>query len=91
MEILITLKIIYPGALQGDQILRGLLALFPTLEFEQIKRDLHYLCEKGYLARVLADSEEDIATTPWRRRWFRLTTRGVELTDQCLHDPALEQ
>ena len=90
-ELLVALKVVYPAALQADQLLRSLLVLFPTLEFEHVKRDLCYLTEKGYLERVAADSESDASMTPWRRRWFRLTTTGMELADRCIRDPALDE
>ncbi len=89
-EILVALKVVYPAALQVEQILRSLLVLFPTLEFDQLKRDLHYLSEKGYVERVIADSENGNGLTPWRCRWFRLTASGVEIAEQCIADPALE-
>ncbi|MCH8145925.1 MAG: hypothetical protein IIA55_14525, partial [Gemmatimonadetes bacterium] len=56
-EILVALKVIYPAALQADHLMRSLLALFPTLEFDHLKRDLHYLGEKGYIGRVLTGSD----------------------------------
>jgi hypothetical protein len=90
-EILVALKVIYPGALQAEPLMRSLLALFPTLEFDHLKRDLHYLTEKGYIERVIAQAENDNGLTPWRRRWFRLTTTGMELADRCIKDPALEE
>lgn len=90
-EVLVALKVLYPAALQADKLLRSLLALFPTLEFDQLKRDLHYLTAKGYVERVVADSERDGVTTPWRDRWFRLTGTGVEVADRCILDPALEE
>lgn len=90
-EIVVALKVVYPAALQAELIMRSLLPLFPTLEFEQFKRDLHYLCEKGYIARVIVGGKEDNGLTPWRRRWFRLTPTGVELADRCIRDPALEE
>jgi hypothetical protein len=89
-EILVSLKMIYPAALQGDQILRTIVALFPQLEWDQLRKDLAYLSEKGYLQRILADSETDARITPWRKRWFRLTTSGVEVADHCVEDKALE-
>ena len=90
-EILVALKVVYPAALEAGQIARSLLVLFPTLEFDNIKRDLHYLTEKNYIERVIADSENGNGLTPWRRRWFRLTTSGMELADRCIKDPALEE
>ncbi len=90
-EILVALKVVYPAALEADRIMRSLLVLFPTLEFDQLKRDLHYLTEKGYIERVLPDCETDTYLTPWRRRWFRLTSAGIELADRCIKDPALEE
>ncbi len=90
-EVLVALKVLYPGALKADQVMRSLLPLFPTLDFDHLKRDLHYLAEKGYIERVVSDSESDNSMTPWRQRWFRLTTTGIELADRCIRDPALEE
>ena len=90
-EILVALKVLYPAALQAEPLLRGLLTLCPTLEFDHLKRDLHYLMEKDYVERVVAESEDNNGLTPWRRRWFRLTTKGVEVADRCIKDPALEE
>jgi len=90
-EILVALKVLYPGAIQAQKLMRSLLTLFPTLEFDSFKRDLHYLREKGYIERVVAGSESDTDLTPWRRRWFRLTTTGIELADRCIQDPALQE
>ena len=72
-EVLVGLKVLYPAALQAEQLMRSLLPLFPTLEFDHLKRDLHYLTEKGYIERVSADFENGNGLTPWRKRWFRLT------------------
>ena len=63
----------------------------PALEFDHLKRDLHYLGEKGYVERVLPEPDKDNGLTPWRCRWFRLTTSGIELADRCINDPALEE
>lgn len=90
-EILVALKVVYPAALQAEPLMRSLLVLFPVLEFEHLRRDLHYLTQKGYLERVVADTQPDTVLTPWRERWFRLTTAGVELADRCIKDPALEE
>lgn len=88
-EALVALKMLYPAALQAEQILRSLLSVFPQLEWDHFRRDMAYLCEKGYLQRVVAESESDERLTPWRQRWFRLTTKGVELADHLIDDPAL--
>ena len=89
-EVLVALKVLYPGALQADQLMRTLLVLFPTLEFDHFRRDLHYLCDKGYIERVETGTENDSLLTPWRRRWFRLTTTGIELAERCISDPAMD-
>ncbi|HOB76427.1 MAG TPA: hypothetical protein PKG54_18100 [Phycisphaerae bacterium] len=89
-EVLMALKMLYPAALQGDQILRTLLAVFPQLEWDVLKKDLAYLCEKGYTQRIIAESEADPRLTSWRKRWFRLTSKGVEIADHCVEDKALE-
>lgn len=90
-EALIALRVVYPAALRADQLTRSLLVLFPTLEFDHLRRDLHYLIEKGYVERVVSPHENDLKVTPWRRRWFRLTTAGMEIADCCIQDPALEE
>lgn len=90
-EVLVALKMLYPAALQADALLRSLLVLFPTLEFDHLRRDLHYLLEKGYVERRTPDRQNDNHLTPWRQRWFRLTAVGVELADHCINDPALEE
>jgi len=89
-EVLVALKMLYPAALQGDQLLRTLLAVFPQLEWDQLKKDLAYLDEKGYIQRIVAETERDEKLTPWRKRWFRLTSNGVEVADHCVEDKALE-
>lgn len=89
-EMLVALKMLYPAALQAEQLMRSLLSLFPALEWDHFRRDLAYLSEKGYLQRVVADTESDERLTPWRQRWFRLTSRGVELAEHLIDDPALD-
>lgn len=89
-EILVALKLIYPAALPAEQILRSLLSVFPTLEWQPFRSDLCYLSEKGYVQRVIADSESDQHLTPWRRRWFRITTQGMEVADRLIDDPAMD-
>jgi len=90
-EILVGLRVVFPAAMQADRLMRSLLVLFPTLEFDYFRRDLHYLAGKKYIERVESDSETDKLLTPWRRRWFRLTVSGLEVADECIHDPALEE
>ncbi len=85
------LRVVYPAALQAGQLMRSVLPLFPTLEFDHLRRDLHYLVQKGYVERVIADFENGNGATPWRRRWFRLTTAGIEVAERCVKDPALEE
>lgn len=88
-EVLVALKVVYPAALQAETLMRSLMVLFPALEFDYLRRDLHYLSEKKYIARVPCD-DTDNGTTPWRKRWFRLTVTGLELADHCISDPALQ-
>jgi len=89
-EMLVALKMLYPAALQADQLLRSLLSIFPDLEWDHFRKDLAYLTEKGYVTRVTTDLEPDARLTPWRKRWFRLTSAGVEVADQCVRDNALD-
>lgn len=86
-EILVALRMIYPAALQAEQLLRSLLSVFPTLEWQQLRRDLYYLIEKGYVLRVVAGSERHEHLTPWRKRWFRVSAEGLEIADNLIEDP----
>lgn len=92
-ELLVSLNVVYPGALQAKAIFRGLLVLFPDLEFDHFRRDLMYLFEKKYVERVTTDAERDAdaGVTPWRKRWYRLTAAGLEVADHCVRDPALDE
>lgn len=93
-EMLVALKMLYPAPLQAEQLFRSLLGIFPTLEWHAFRRDLSYLCEKGYLQRVVADTEAEAGSarlTPWRKRWFRLTSSGLEVADHVVNDPALDE
>lgn len=89
-EVLMALKMLYPAALQGDQVLRTLLAVFPNLEWDQLRKDLAYLEEKRYVQRIVSETEPDPRVTSWRKRWFRLTSNGVEIADHCVEDKALD-
>jgi hypothetical protein len=89
-EILVALKMLYPTALQAHQLMRSLLVLFPQMEWDQFRRDLAYLSEKQYVQRVVSDAERAPDLTPWRKRWFRLTSAGLEVADHCVEDPALD-
>ena len=88
-EMLVALKMIYPAAWQAEQLLRCLLSVFPTLEWQHFRRDMCYLVEKGYFQRVTAASEPDQKLTTWRKRWFRITAAGLEVADRLINDPAL--
>ncbi|GJM23588.1 MAG TPA: hypothetical protein PKN33_20930 [Phycisphaerae bacterium] len=90
-EVLVALNMLYPAALQAEQLMRSLLSVFPTMEWDPFRRDLAYLCEKGYVQRVVSDNESDPKFTPWRQRWFRLTSAGMEVADHVIGDPALDE
>ena len=89
-EILVALKMLYPGIQQSKTVYRVLLVLFPDLQHSDFLRDLAYLVEKGYVERQVYHGESDPATTEWTKRWFKLTAAGVEVADHAVSDPALE-
>ncbi len=88
-EILVACRVLYPAPLRGFQIRHALLAVFPDLEWAELKRRLAGLVESGHVQRIIADSEPDARLTVWAKRWFRLTAAGVEAADRCLEDRAL--
>ncbi len=87
--ILAALKMLYPAAIQAETLLRSLLAVYPQLEWEHLRKDLSYLVEKGYIRRTAWEGQDDAALVPWRKRYFRLTATGVEVADRCVEDRAL--
>ncbi len=89
-EILVALRMIYPAALRSEQLLRSLLSVFPTLEWQHLKRELYYLLEKGHIQRVIAGSETEQRLTPWRKRWFRITAIGKEVAESMLDDGGMD-
>lgn len=89
-EILAELKQVYPTPFKAETIFRCLLAVFPDLEFDTLKKDLWYLLEKSYVVRVMPKEHDNPDMVPWRLRYFRLTATGVEIADRCRIDDALE-
>ncbi len=85
--ILAILNMVYPAAERADHLHCSLLAIFPHLEWEHVRKDLSYLLEKGYLAQAALEDEPQM---PWAKRCFRLTAAGVEAAERCIQDPAVE-
>ncbi len=52
---------------------------------ECVKKDLTYLCEKGY---VRWTNEQTML--PWKQRMYSLTAKGNEIANRIEIDPALE-
>ena len=52
---------------------------------ECVKRDLIYLCEKGY-----ARWTNERPMLPWAKRMYKLTAQGDEIVNRMNVDPALE-
>lgn len=90
-ELLVSLKAIYPAAMESQVLLRAaLLPLFPDLEFDHLRQDLAYLVGKGYIKRAMPKDHDHPEAVPWRYRWFALTPEGVEIADRVRTDEALE-
>ncbi len=89
-ETLVALRMIYPAALRAEQILRSLLSVFPTLEWQHLKRELFHLAEIGHIQRVIAASEPQRRLTPWRDRWFRITPAGKEAAERLLEEGGMD-
>lgn len=86
VELLVSLKAMFPSGMQLQTLYRHQLVLFPTLDWTHFVQDLAYLEQKGYVEKV--DSSGDFVDL--RERWYRLTASGVEVADGCIHDPGLE-
>lgn len=52
---------------------------------ECVRRDLIYLCEKGYVRWT-----NKKPFTPWAKRMYKLTATGNEVAEKIASDPALE-
>lgn len=92
-EILETLKATYPAAMRPTDIQRSLVPLLPQLSDHDLEQDLHYLMQKQYIEQVSPTGDRTPPQQPPTRigeRWVRLTAKGIELTDKCISDPAIE-
>ncbi len=89
-EILLTLRSVYPSALPADVLHRAVSAVTSGLAWDAFRAELVYLCDKGYARPRLHPDDPHARRTPWSRRWVRLTPTGVEVTDDCLRDEALD-
>jgi hypothetical protein len=89
-EILTTLKSVYPSSLPVEVLFRAVTTVVAAREWADVRADLVYLCEKGYVQPRLHPDDPNGRKTPWRRRWVRLTPAGVEVADSCVRDPALD-
>lgn len=84
-ELLKLLAIMYQiGPLSFEAICEGLDHL-ELPDDECVKRDLTYLCEKGYVIWSNARAQQ-----PWKERMYKATARGTEIADQLDRDPVLE-
>jgi len=89
-EMLVTLKSVYPSALPVEVLFRAVMAVVANRDPSELRADLIYLCEKGYVEPRTHPDDPNGRKTAWRRRWVRLTPAGVEVADCCVRDPALE-
>lgn len=89
-SLLSRLNACYPGSLRGDQLYRILLALFPDYTKTNCIKDLYYLEEKGYIERRSHVAGRISRETAWGAAYWKLTTRGNEIANEILQDPALE-
>lgn len=84
-EIVDTLNVLYHiGPFPFPSICEALLHL-QLPDDECVKRDLTYLCEKGYV-----EWANEAAYVPWDRREYKVTAKGNELAERMIKDPALE-
>ena len=79
--ILDTLAMAYPAALTYET----LCGVFVETEGRNLKRDLTYLIEKGYVAW-----SNCVTRMPWTERSYRLTPAGLDIAQKINTDPSLE-
>lgn len=89
-NILATLKTIWPGAMDGEELFLILLDANPAYERGLLAKDLHYLELKGYLQCKGAHGVDAVGLRVTRDHLYSLTVRGTEVADQIVDDPALE-
>lgn len=84
-EIISVLNTMYHIGPLNFESLCGSLVHLELPDDECVKRDLTYLCEKGYVQWVNAGGY-----IPWKKRQYKLTARGNEFAENMISDPALE-
>ena len=78
--ILEVLRMASPGFLSFN-CLRQVL---PEVEEDNLRRDIAYLLDKGYIERIKPQANEE-----WDDRKYRITAEGDEIANRILKDPAL--
>lgn len=79
-DLLTVLKLFYPTPMPLGQI--RLTA--PDIDETNLRKDLAYLCDKGYVQRVNVQPNQRQDD-----REYKLTASGVETADRIHEDPAL--
>jgi len=80
-DLLVTLKMVYPGALDY----RSIRLVTPDVDDHYLEIDLAYLVDKGYVRRENAQPNQRRDDREWK-----LTALGVETADRINRDPAIE-
>ena len=84
-ELLCVLNTMYHIGPLSFPAICGALVHLELPDDECVKRDLIYLCEKGY---VMWTNRR--ALQPWEQRMYRITAPGNEMAERIDTDPALE-
>jgi hypothetical protein len=83
-ELLRVLNTVYFGGPVDFVVICEALVHLELPDDECVKRDVTYLCEKGYVKCTSSDY------MPWKRRLYKITAKGTEIADEIEKDEALE-
>ncbi|MEK6798017.1 MAG: hypothetical protein AABZ12_03550 [Planctomycetota bacterium] len=84
-EILSALALMYESQPMGFVQVCAALTHLELPDESYVKKDLTYLCEKGYVRWV-----NEGRMTPWHERFYKLTASGKDIVDRIDVDATLE-
>jgi hypothetical protein len=88
--LLSNLSTCWPGGINGEQLYRVMLGLFPDYDKRSCVKDLYYLEAKRYAQRKNPKTGKVSDTCDWKEAMWYVTPQGNEVANSLVVDPAIE-